>query len=61
MLSGKDFQQVRNRDEKIFISFQETKVSEAKLPDEMKNMEDYPHTFWLAAEKDGYSGVGKQI
>ena len=35
-------------------------MSEAKLPDEMKSIEDYPHTFWLAAEKDGYSGVGKQ-
>ena len=42
------------------ISFQETKVSEAKLPDDMRSIEDYPHTFWLAAEKDGYSGVGKQ-
>ena len=41
--------------------FQETKVTEAKLPEEMKNVEDYPHTFWLAAEKDGYSGVGNHL
>ena len=27
----------------------------------MKNVEDYPHSFWLAAEKDGYAGVGKQL
>ena len=27
----------------------------------MKNVEDYPHSFWLAAEKDGYSGVGQLL
>ena len=37
---------------------EETKVKEEKLPEEMKNVEGYPHSFWLAAEKDGYSGVG---
>lgn len=40
--------------------FQETKVGEEKLPEEMKNVDDYSHSFWLAAEKDGYSAVGKQ-
>ena len=42
------------------LRFQETKVTEEKLPEEMKNVEDYPHSYWLAAEKDGYSGVGKK-
>lgn len=36
-------------------------MTEEKLPDEMKNVEDYPHSYWLAAEKDGYSGVGKKL
>ena len=27
---------------------------------EMKDSGDYPNSFWLAAEKDGYSAVGKQ-
>jgi len=40
------------------ICFQETKVTEEKLPSEVKDLKDYPYTYWLAAEKDGYSGVG---
>jgi len=40
------------------LCLQETKVSEEKLPDEMKNLSEYPHCFWLAAEKEGYSSVG---
>jgi len=40
------------------MCFQETKVSEKKLPDEMKGLEDYPHQYWLAAKQDGYSSVG---
>jgi len=40
------------------MCFQETKVSQKKLPDEMKEIAGYPHCYWLAAEKDGYSGVG---
>ena len=43
------------------LRFQETKVTEEKLPEEMKNVEDYPHSYWLAAQKDGYSGVGKKL
>ena len=35
-------------------------MSEVKLPEEMKDIDDYPHSFWLAAEKDGYSAVGKE-
>jgi len=40
------------------LCLQETKVKEEKLPEEMKNMAEYPYCYWLAAEKDGYSSVG---
>jgi len=40
------------------LCLQETKVKEEKLPEEMKDLADYPHCYWLAAEKDGYSSVG---
>ena len=40
------------------LCLQETKVKEEKLPAEMKDLADYPHCYWLAAEKDGYSSVG---
>ena len=35
-------------------------MSEVKLPEELKDIDDYPQSLWLAAEKDGYSAVGKQ-
>jgi len=38
------------------LCLQETKVTEKSVPDEFKPAE-YPHRYWLAAEKDGYSGV----
>ena len=38
------------------ICLQETKVDEKKVPEEFKH-ESYPHSYWLAAQKDGYSGV----
>merc|ERR1712098_537025 len=37
---------------------QETKGSKDKLPQEMKEIKGYPYCYWLAAKKDGYSGVG---
>jgi len=40
------------------LCLQETKVNEEKLPEEMKNLKEYPHCYWLGAEKDGYSSVG---
>jgi len=40
------------------LCLQETKVSEKKLPSEFSDLGDYPHRYWLAAEKEGYSGVG---
>ena len=40
------------------ICFQETKVNKEKLPQEMKEIKGYPYCYWLAAKKDGYSGVG---
>jgi len=40
------------------LCLQETKVKEEKIPEEMKNLKDYPHCYWLGAEKDGYSSVG---
>ena len=43
------------------LCLQETKVSEKKLPEEMKDIADYPHCYWLAAEKDGYSSVGRSV
>ena len=33
----------------------ETKVDEQKVPPEFKNIEGYPHSYWFAAEKAGYS------
>eukprot|EP00095_Tigriopus_kingsejongensis_P004389 maker-scaffold1394_size43558-snap-gene-0.9 protein:Tk04389 transcript:maker-scaffold1394_size43558-snap-gene-0.9-mRNA-1 annotation:"ap endonuclease" len=39
------------------ICLQETKCSQEKLPEEIKNLEGYPHQYWLAAQKEGYSGV----
>ncbi|TRY68497.1 hypothetical protein TCAL_02487 [Tigriopus californicus] len=39
------------------ICLQETKCSEAKLPDEIKHLKGYSHQYWLAAQKEGYSGV----
>jgi len=36
---------------------QETKVTPEQVPTEML-LKEYPHRYWLAAEKDGYSGVG---
>ncbi|XP_023340356.1 uncharacterized protein LOC111710485 [Eurytemora carolleeae] len=38
------------------LCLQETKVDESKLPAEFK-LKEYPHSYWLAAKKDGYSGV----
>jgi len=40
------------------LCLQETKVTEDKLPEEMKNLPDYPYRYWLSAEKEGYSSVG---
>jgi len=40
------------------LCLQETKVSTDKLPEEMKDLPDYPYRYWLAAEKEGYSSVG---
>ena len=37
---------------------QETKVGESEVPEEILHP-DYPHRYWLAAEKAGYSGVGE--
>jgi hypothetical protein len=34
-------------------------VSEAKLPAEFQGPEGYPYSYWLAAEKEGYSSVGR--
>lgn len=40
------------------LCLQETKAKESNLPEDFKNIPDYPYCYWLAAEKDGYSGVG---
>jgi len=40
------------------LCLQETKVTKEKLPTELQGLTDYPHSYWLSAEKDGYSGVG---
>ena len=37
---------------------QETKVTPEQVPTEML-LKEYPHRYWLAAQKDGYSGVGE--
>jgi AP endonuclease-1 len=38
------------------LCLQETKVNEKQIPSEFK-IAEYPHQYWLAAKKDGYSGV----
>ncbi|CAH2229113.1 jg22168, partial [Pararge aegeria aegeria] len=38
------------------LCLQETKCSQDKLPDEVKNVPGY-HAYWLASDKDGYAGV----
>ena len=40
------------------LCFQETKATEEELPEEIL-LQEYPHRYWFAAEKDGYSGVGE--
>ena len=40
------------------LCVQETKVSSDEVPGDLVDRPDYPHCYWLAAEKDGYSGVG---
>jgi len=40
------------------LCLQETKASESKLPEEFLHLASHPHAYWLAAEKEGYSGVG---
>ena len=36
-------------------NLKETKASEKKLPAEFQNIEGYPYSYWLAADKEGYS------
>jgi len=38
------------------LCIQETKASEEQLPDDLRNIQGY-HTFYVSAEKKGYSGV----
>lgn len=39
------------------LCVQETKASEERIPEELKNIEGY-HVYYSSAEKKGYSGVG---
>lgn len=39
------------------LCLQETKCNEKSLPAEITSMPEFPHKYWLSAEKDGYSGV----
>lgn len=39
------------------MCIQETKCSDDKLPEEVKEIEGY-HAYWLSGDKEGYSGVG---
>ena len=39
------------------LALQETKCHPDQLPDELRNPPGY-HTYWAAAERGGYSGVG---
>lgn len=38
------------------LCLQETKCADNKLPEEIKNVENYK-SYWCASEKDGYAGV----
>lgn len=39
------------------ICIQETKCSEKKLPEEIKELDDYKQ-YWCSSDKEGYAGVG---
>lgn len=43
-------------DKPDILCIQETKASEEQLPDDLRNIQEY-HTFYVSAEKKGYSGV----
>jgi len=40
------------------LCLQETKASEKKVPVEFQNIEGYLYSYWLAADKEGYSSMG---
>lgn len=39
------------------MCIQETKCSDDKLPEQVKEIEGY-HVYWLSGDKEGYSGAG---
>ncbi|XP_072885344.1 DNA repair nuclease APEX1 [Hemitrygon akajei] len=40
------------------LCLQETKCSEKQVPEQVKDLADYPHQYWASCQtKDGYSGV----
>jgi len=45
-----------NHEDPDIICLQETKVDEKKAPEEFK-VKSHPNRYWVAAKKDGYSGV----
>jgi len=53
----KGFLRWLSRERPDILCAQETKASEAQLPDELRSMDDYD-VWYAAAEKKGYSGVG---
>ncbi|XP_054716504.1 recombination repair protein 1-like isoform X1 [Uloborus diversus] len=46
-----------NHEKPDIIALQETKCSDDKLPEEVTKIDGY-HCYWVAGDKDGYSGVG---
>ncbi|XP_006009923.1 DNA repair nuclease APEX1 [Latimeria chalumnae] len=53
--NGLDWVREENPD---VLCLQETKCAEKALPDDIKNMPEYPHKYWACSDdKEGYSGV----
>ena len=52
--NGHSFIEAENPD---IFAVHETKCSLVKLPSDIKNIDGY-HSYWVSAEKEGYSGVG---
>lgn len=54
---GKDGLEYLKREQPDVFAIQETKCSDSKLPPEIKSVDGY-HSYFLAGDQEGYSGVG---
>uniref|UniRef100_A0A224YT87 DNA repair nuclease/redox regulator APEX1 n=1 Tax=Rhipicephalus zambeziensis TaxID=60191 RepID=A0A224YT87_9ACAR len=54
---GKEGLEYLKKEQPDVFAIQETKCSDSKLPPEIKNVDGY-HSYFLAGDQEGYSGVG---